>query len=146
MSGQNYARGIPMGNNQMPAGYQTPPAIKAVVARMSENAGTSSVITVSMNTTAIEIATTGTLALVRWISAGDTEASIFGNASVMNYDHAIPANTMRRFVIPIEVNNPQGYSSQVGANIENGLFRRFAWRTQGVASVYSTEYGSSNSY
>lgn len=146
MAGQNYARGIPMGNNQMPASYDAPPAVKAVVARMSENATTSSVITMSENTTAIEVGTLGTAALLRWVGTGITDPSVFGNASIMNYDHVIPANTVRRFVVPIEVNNPQGYGSMVGANIENGLFRRYAWRTQGIASVYSNEYGSSNSY
>lgn len=145
MSGLNYAKGKPVGNNNLPF-YDSPPAVKAVVSRMSENAATSSTITVSQNSTALEIATQGTPALLRWITTSDTDPSVFGNASIMNYDHVIPANTVRRFVIPIEVNNPQGYSSMVGANIENGLFRRFAWRTQGAASVFSTEYGSSNSY
>lgn len=135
-----------MGNNQMPASYQAPPAVKATVTRMSENAAVSSVITMSMNTTAIEIAATATPVLLRWVPTTSTDPSVFGNASVMNYDHIIPANTFRRFVVPIEVNNPQGYSSQVGANIENGLFRRFAWATPVAGSVYSTEYGSSNFY
>lgn len=145
MAGQNYSRGIPMGNNQIPH-FNSPPAVKAIVSRMSEDASVSSVITMSANTTAIEIGTTGTGALLRWVGTGVTDPSVFGNASVMNYDHFIPANTNKRFIVPIEVNNPQGYSSQVGLNIENGLFRRYAWRTQGVASVYSNEYGNSNSY
>lgn len=144
MSGQNYPRGVPMGNNQMPASYIAPPAIKAVISRMSENAVASSVITMSQNTTAIEIGTQGQTALLRWITVGTTDPSVFGNASVMNYDHVIPPNTLRRFVVPIEVNNPQGYSSQVGLNIENGLFRRYAWITQAVGSVYSNEYGNAN--
>jgi hypothetical protein len=147
MSSQNYARGVPMGNNQIPfQGNGTPPAVKAIVSRVSENAVASSVITMSMNTTAIEIAATGTAVLMRWVPVTSTDPSVFGNASVMNYDHVIPANTYRRFVVPIEVNNPQGYGSQVGANIENGLFRRFAWASPVAASVYSTEYGSSNFY
>lgn len=143
MAGQNYAKGKPMGNNQVPF-FDSPPAVKAIVARMSEDAGVSSVVTLSQNTTAIEVGTTGTAALIRWIRTSDAEGSVFGNASIMNYDHFIPANSVRRFVVPIEVNNPQGYGSMVGANIENGLFRRVAWRTQGVASVYSAEYGNSN--
>lgn len=143
MASKNYAAGKPMGNNQMPF-YDSPPAFKAVVARMSENAAASSVITMSMNTTAIEITTDAQEALLRWVTVGDTDPSVFGNASVMNYDHVVPPNTNKRFIVPIEVNNPQGYGSQVGANIENGLFRRFAWKTQGIASVYSNEYGNSN--
>lgn len=149
MSGQNYARGIPMGNNAMPAGYQSPPAVKAIGTTTSENATTSSVITLSANTTAIEIGTSGTQAVMRWVFVSDgsgPNTSVITTAGSANYDHTIPANSFRRFVVPIEVNNAQGYGSFVGANIENGLFRRLAYKTAGVASVLVTEYGSSNSY
>lgn len=145
MAGQNYAKGVPMGNNQVPF-FNCPPPVKAVIARLSENATASSVITMSQNTTAIELTTLGTAALMKWITVGDGEGSVFGNASVMSYDHVVAANTTRRFVVPIEVSPNGAPSSMVGANIENGLFRRFAWKTQGVASVYSNEYGSSNAY
>lgn len=147
MAGQNYARGIPMGNNQMPASYQAPPAVKAVQQYVGENATASSVVTLTQNTTAIEIGAGGTPVVMRWVTVSDTQASVVAIAgSTANFDHMIPANTVRRFVVPIEVNNPQGYGSFVGANIENGLFRRLAFKTQGIASVLVTEYGSSNSY
>ncbi len=146
MSGQNYARGIPMGNNQMPASYDAPPAVKASGVFYTENAVNSSVVTFSANATAIELTNSNNTAnravLMRWVPASDTQASV----TTANYDHAVPVNTTRRFVIPIEVNNPQGYSSQVGANIENGLFRRVAFMSLAAASVIGNEYGSSNSY
>lgn len=147
--GQDYARGIPMGNNAMPAGYQTPPAIKAIATTASENATVSSVITLSANTTAIEIGTSGAQAVMRWVFVGDgtgPATSVIATAGSANFDHTIPSNGFRRFVVPIEVNNPQGYGSMVGANIQNGLFRRLAYKTAGIASVLVTEYGSSNTY
>lgn len=149
---QNYARGIPMGNNQMPASYQAPPAVKAIVSRMSENATVSSMVGLSQNTTAIEISTQSAPVVFKWVANADAQNSVAATSVIAvagttaNYDHVIPANTMRRFVVPIEVNNPQGNGSLVGANIENGLFRWFAWKTQGAGSVLSNEYGSSNSY
>lgn len=152
MSGQNYARGIPMGNNQMPASYQAPPAVKAVVATLSENATASSIIGLNPNTTAVEIAAQGTAAVFKWLKATDFDSSVAATSVIgvagttANFDHVVPPNTMRRFVVPIEVNNPQGYGSFVGANIENGLFRYVAWKTQGIASVFMNQYGSSNSY
>ena len=150
MAGQNYARGVPMGNNQMPfQGNGTPPAVKAIARYVNENNAASSVITLSENTTSVEIATTAE-AIMRWVPTTDTTASVVGIAgATANYDHVIPANTYRRFVVPIEVNNPQGYGSFVGANIENGLFRRVAVKGGALVvtgSVLTAEYGSSNSY
>jgi hypothetical protein len=141
-----------MGNNQMPASYIAPPAVKAVVSKMSENGTVSSMFSLSQNTTAIEVSAQGATAAFRWVANADAQNSVAATSVIAvagttaNFDHVVPANSMRRFVVPIEVNNPQGYGSMVGANIENGLFRWFAWKTQGVGSVFLTEYGSSNSY
>lgn len=150
MAGQNYARGIPMGNNQMPASYQAPPAVKAVKQYLSENATTSSVVTLTMNTTAIEVAAQSAPVALRWVYVADAATAATSVIAIAgttaNFDHIVPQNMVRRFVVPIEVNNPQGNGSMVGANIENGLFRRLAYKTQGIASVAVTEYGSSNSY
>lgn len=147
---KNYAQGVPMGNNQMPAGYQSPPAVKAIVTTTSENATASSVITLSDNTTAVEIASTGSPIAMRWVFATDgtgPATSVITAAGTANYDHVIPSNSFRRFVVPIEVqNNAQGYSSQVGQRVANGLFARLAYKSTAVASVMVTEYGSSNSY
>lgn len=145
---RNYAKGNPVGDSQFPI-YDCPPAIKAISQSVSENATASSVLTLTQNTTAIEIAAGGTPIVMRWVATSDTQASVVGIASVgaTNFDHAIPANTFRRFVIPIESQvNVAGSSSMMGLNRANGLYQRVAFKTQGIASVLLTEYGSSNSY
>lgn len=151
MASQNYARGVPMGNNQIPfQGNGTPPAVKAIARYTSENNAASSVITLSENTTAIEIAAQGGSVIMRWVPTSDTTASVVGVAgATANYDHVIPVGMYRRFVVPIEVNNPQGYGSMVGANIENGLYRRVAIKGAVLlvsGSILTAEYGSSNNY
>jgi len=135
-----------MGNNQMPI-YGSPAPYKAVKQYVNENATASSVITLTQDTTAIEIGVGGTPAVMRWVTTADTQASIIAVAgATANFDHIIPANTVRRFVVPIEAQVAQGYSSVQGANRENGLYQRVAIKTQGIASVLLSEYGSSNSY
>lgn len=144
---RNYAKGQPVGDNLVPL-YECPPAIKALEQYVYENGTTSSVITVTQNTTAIEIAAGATAAAMAWIPVSDTTASVIAIAgATANYDHIIPANMVRRFVIPIEVqNNSQGYSSMVGDNVANGLYRRVAIKSQGIGSVLLSEYGRSNTY
>lgn len=147
MSGVNYAHGVPMGRNNEP--FNTlgiPPAVKAIALSQtgSTNASSSSVIGLSANTTAIEIAAGGAAIIMRWVPVTEASASI----ATTSFDHAIPAGTVRRFVVPIEVNNAQGYSSMVGLNIENGLYKSIALvgHAGAPASVLVTQYGSSNSY
>jgi len=139
----NYAKGKPVGNNAVPF-FDSPPAVKALVARLIENAVVSSVITFGHNTTSLEVVGTAQPTLLRWIGTADTEASV----TAVNYDHVIPPNTVRRFVIPIEGANAGGApnASIVGQLYANGLFRRCAIKTPILASVYSSEYGNSNSY
>ena len=145
MSGVNYAKGKPVGSNQVPFA-DSPPAIKAIARFVTENGTASSVISLTHNTTAIEIGTGGAAAAMRWVATSDTEASVVAIAgATANFDHIIPANTVRRFVVPIEV-VPTSNSSVQGANRANGLYQRVAWKTQGIASVLLSEYGSSNSY
>lgn len=117
------------------------PSPKLALARYtSENATASSVISVSHDTTAIEIAAVGGAAVMRWVTTADTQASIISIAgSTSNYDHVIPSGTMRRFAIPIE-SQFQAPSSMVGANRLNGLYQRVAVKTVGIASVMTTEY------
>ena len=146
---RTYAAGSPMGNNGIPFfGADSPAPFRSTARYVSENGNTSSVISLTHDTTAIEIGTGATAAAMRWVTTADTQASVVAIAgTTANFDHMIPANTVRRFVVPIEaINNAAGYGSAVGANREFGLFQRVAWKTQGIASVLLTEYGSSNSY
>lgn len=144
MSGQNYAKGKPMGNNQIPF-FDSPPAIKAVEQYYTENGVTSSVITLTENTTAIEIGAGGSAVLMRWVYIADAETAAT-SVLATNWDHVIPADTVRRFVVPIEGNFSEGYGSMVGANRANALFRRVAYKNTSIGSVFASEYGSSNSY
>lgn len=114
-----------------------PSPIPAQAATVSENANVSSIINLGHNTTTIEVATGGTGAAIKWITTGNTSGSVVTAASGANYDHVIPANWVRRFVVPREtVGNPQ---SVQGVNRANGLYQRVAWKTLGVASVFLSE-------
>lgn len=147
----NYFAGTKLGDSGLPATADTPAPFKAVAQYLSENATASSVITLSQNTTAVEVVTSGSPTVIRWISASDTQASVVAVAgATANFDHMVPANWRIRFVVPEEsaTNQTAGATttSMVGANREYGLFQRLAYKTQGVASVAVTEYGRSNFY
>jgi hypothetical protein len=153
---KNYAAGTPVGDNGVPL-FNSPAPFKAIAVNGNTNLTASSVITLTQNTTAIEIGTAGAGgALLKWISTSDTGASVVGISSVgatyaPNFDHEIPANTVRRFVVPIEsaVNTTFGatITSVQGQNREYGLFRRVAVISAGgISSVLLTEYSKSNSY
>lgn len=109
----------------------------------NENGVASSVITVSQDTTSIEIAANGGAAIMRWVPTTDTQASVVGIAgATANYDHVIPANTVRRFAIPIETQF-SAPSSMVGANRQNGLYQRVAIKSAallGLSSVLVSEF------
>lgn len=158
---KNYAAGPPMGDNQVPL-QGVPAPYKAIASNGNVNQAASSVITLTENTTAIEIGTMGAAgALMRWIPVTETAAvspfaSVVGVSSVgatyaANFDHEIAANTVRRFVVPIEsaANTTFGatITSVQGQNREYGLFRRVAIISAGgISSVLLTEYSKSNSY
>lgn len=109
----------------------------------NENGVASSVISVTADTTSIEITANGGAAVMRWVASSDTQGSVIGVAgATANYDHVIPANTMRRFAIPIETTY-QAPSSMVGANTRNGLYRRVAIKSAtllGLSSVLVSEF------
>lgn len=109
----------------------------AIAATAYENSGTSSVITLTDNTTDLEISAVGSTGFVKWISRGDTTASVINSAGTANYDVIIPAGTVRRLVVPIET---IGTASLVGANIKNGLYNRVAFKTGGTGSILATQY------
>lgn len=123
--------------------YATHASIKAVYA--SENASASSVITLTEDTTALEIITIGaaaTAGVMRWVSsvaAFGAATSVISAAGTANFDHVLPNNTTVKLAVPIEfqATNPQ---SVQGANRLNGLYRRVAIKSIGVASVLLTEY------
>lgn len=134
-----YANQLPVDASGAP--MQDFPAPKLAKARYtSENASASSVISVSHNTTSLEVAAVGGAAVLKWITTADTEASVISAAgTTSNYDHVVPANTLRRFVIPIESVGRTPASVQ-GINRLNGLYQRVAIKGVGVSSVMLSEY------
>lgn len=152
MSGQNYARGVPMGNNQMPASYIAPPAVAAIATNVKDTSlTTSSILVLNQNTTAIEVAATGGNAYIKWLAQSVVDSSVagtsvIGSGAAANFDHVIPAASYRRFVVPISTSFAQGYSSMVGANRENGLYSNMAYVGVAASIIAVTQYGSSNSY
>lgn len=134
----NYPVGVPIGNNGQPL-QGVPAAIPAKARKGSENNAASSVITLSQDTTAVEIAAVSTSAIMRWVTTGDTQASVIGAEGTSNYDHVIPVGTVRRFVVPIEAPTTTG-SSMVGINRLYGLYRRVAVKSTGVGSILTSEF------
>ena len=135
---RNYSPPLPRGKDD--EAMQEYPSPKLALARYTgENLTASSVISVTHDTTALEIAAVGGTAAMRWVTTADTQASVVTIAgSTSNYDHIIPTGTMRRFVIPIE-SNPQTGSVQ-GINREIGLYQRVAIKSIGIASVLLAEF------
>ena len=142
----NPYKGKPVGNNGVPF-FESPSPQVALSSKGTTNASASSVITLTQDTTQVEVEVMGTgAAAIKWIATGDTVGSVYSISSVgatfpPNFDHVIPRDTVRHFVVPIESQTSQGYSSMQGANRENGLYRRLAIVTAGgISSVLVTEY------
>lgn len=134
----------PMSRGQVPIwDAATHASVKAIYA--SENASASSVINLTPDTTFVEITAIGALptaGAMRWVTsvAGfDASTSVITAAGSANFDHVIPNNTTVKIAVPIE-KMYQAPSSMVGANIQNGLYRRIAIKSIGVASVLMNEY------
>lgn len=120
--------------------YQNAPPPTSVVARYgSENASTSSVITLTHDTSLIEIAAVGGPAVMRWVRTADTQASIVSAASGANFTHVIGTGTVRQFTVPKESAGTSSASVQ-GVNRGEGLFQRVAYKSIGVASVLLSEF------
>ncbi len=122
----------------------SPSPFKALAQYSSNNATASSVITLTDNTTIVEIAANGSPVAVRWVPAsegagGAPFASVITTpGATANFDHIIPKDTFRRFVVPIE---SQGVSSIVGINVKSGLYKRVALMSgAAVSSILTMEF------
>ena len=141
----SYAKGKPIGNNSVPFQDAPPPYI-ALATNVRDNAAASSILILTHDTTALEVAARGGPAYIKFLTQATVDSSVAGTSVISavgtaNFDFAIPADTVRRFVLPIAtINNDLGYSSQVGANIANGLYRHVATITGAIASVATTQY------
>lgn len=135
----NYAKELPFDKQQTPLqGHSSP--VKAL-ARYGTFGAVSSVITMTADTTVIEIGASGGAGVVlRWVPTTDTQASVIGAGASQNYDNFIPADGWRRFVVPIEKN--VGTQSIQGMNPQNGLYQRYATIAVGTptSSVLASEF------
>jgi hypothetical protein len=134
---------IDRGGNVMQE-YATIASVVAVYA--SENGATSSVITLTPDTTTVEIAAVGGTGVMRWVRTGDgtgAATSVVSAVGGANFNHVIPTANVRKFAVPIETTY-QAPSSMVGINIQNGLYRRVAYKTVGNASILVTEYAANS--
>jgi hypothetical protein len=137
----NYAKGLPrdVGGAAM---QEYPAPLKAVTSVFAKEAlGVSSLIVLDQNASAIEVGAGGVPVVIRWIAtpdaAGNFFASVISSGLGANYDHYIPSNSYRRFVIPKETGGaPVGAVGSV-----NGLYQRVAIAASGpTGSVLLTQY------
>ena len=151
MSMKNYAMGKPVGDNQVPF-FDSPPPIKAIATiAKSTTATVSSILILTQNTTAVEVGVVGGPVYIRWMNQALVDSSVAGTSVLANgsanFDHVVPNNTVRRFVVPIFGNYSEGYGSLVGANVANALYTHLGMLGGTGASVIAiTQYGKSNSY
>lgn len=140
--GINYAKELPSDKNgsKMQEYY---PAYKSLTRYGTNNATISSVITLTDNTTVVEIAANGSPVAVRWIPSTETAsvspfASIITTGASANFDHIVAKDTVKQFVVPQE---SQGISSIVGINVQSGLYKRVAFMSgAAVSSIMVSEF------
>lgn len=123
-----------------------PPNVISFDSWQAENAVASSVISLTPNTTLLEVGAFGGQGIViRWIPITETAAAAGAKASVVasglgaNFDHWIPPSQYRQFVVPKETQG-QVAGGQIGS--VNGLYQRVAWINAGTtaSSVIASEY------
>lgn len=125
---QNYAASIPSDKEGHELQEFAAP-FKANARYSTNNATVSSVITLNDNSTVVEINAVGQSVAIRWVPVTETAAVspfasvITTSGATSNFDHIIPANYYRRFVVPVET---QGVNSIVGIGVQAGTYRRVA--------------------
>ena len=94
----------------------------------------SSVVSFGSNTTEIEITALNASLAIKWGSGSVIAVA----GATANYDHIIPVNSTRRFVIPVQSIGQVG--SVMGANAQNGLYSTIAVISVGSVIAGITEY------
>lgn len=124
----NFPRNIPIDANQSP--MQNYPAPYSATARgMRETCVASSVLVLNQNSGTVEVtAIGGSGVAIRWVPLTETPSvspfsSVIASGLGANFDHTVPAATVRRFVIPRETSG-QISGGQTGS--VNGLYQRLA--------------------
>ena len=134
----NYQRPLPHDRGSGEALQEFPAPFVAIQERVSENATTSSAISLSDQTTMLEVTAVGSTGFLKWIGTSNTNPSVISIAgATADFDHVIAPNTTRRFVVPQE---RAGIPSIAGANIQNGCYQRVAYKTGGIGSILTSEF------
>lgn len=141
----NYAKGLPFDKNGVPMQEYPAPFISNTRSTI-ENGTPSSVIALRSTTSTIEVGTSGGQgAVIRWIPLTESDSvspfgSVVASGLGANYDHYIPPNTFRRFVVPKETQGLGTAPMQVGSTF--GLYQRVARVNAGVtaSSILVIEY------
>lgn len=123
---QGYASPQPIdrfGNITSPEQSSAIPAITQVIS----GALVSSIIALDGRATVLEIATGNGPAGLKWFGSVMGSANINPSVTTANYDNIIPANWIRRFVIPNSVIGVSTAGSIVGGyGSQNGLYTQVA--------------------
>jgi hypothetical protein len=94
----------------------------------------SSVISLSDGTTIIEVAALNGAVALKWGSGSVIAVA----GATANYDHIVPINTTRRFVVPIQ--KVPDHNSVMGVNGANGLYNTLAVITMSSTLSAISEY------
>lgn len=139
----NYTKPVPRDTGGAEL-HNYPPAYPTQTRYATSNGVASSVISLQPTTTCIEVgAFGGQGAFIRWIPTTETAsvspfASVIASGAGVNFDHYIPVNQYRQFVLPKETaGSPNG---QVGS--VNGLYQRVAYINAGItaSSIMLSEF------
>ena len=143
----NYSKSLPRDTGGAPM-QQFPAPYKAVAVIHKANCSSSSVLYLNPDSTLIEIAAWGGQGVaIRWVpsveGAGATPfMSVVAATSLLgitpNFDHIIPTDTVRRFVIPkATMGQATGQAGSV-----NGLYVKMAFINTGTtaSSILATEF------
>lgn len=143
----NYVKPIPRDTGGEPL-QDYPAPYKAVAVTHKPNCSSSSILYLHPTAAHIEVAAHGGQGVaIRWIpSVEGAAASPFGSivastsllGIVPNFDHVIPADSVRRFAIPRETTG--GIVGQISSI--NGLYIKVAFINTGTtaASIMATEF------
>lgn len=138
---QTYAAPQPIDRYGNAIEADVPPALPAIQTNVS-GALISSIIALDGRTTTVEIVTTGGAAGIKWFG------SVIGSnplpsVTTTNFDNAIPANWVRRLVVPISVMGINWSGSIVGGfGSQNGLYTQLAVIPLGAGALATSIFVS----
>lgn len=139
----NYAKALARDSGNVPM-QEYPAPVKAVSSvYYRDNLPVSSLIVLDQNASSLEVGSFGGQGVViRWVPIGEAPGNFFtsviSSGVAANFDHYVPLNQYRRFIVPKETGgSPTGAMGSV-----NGLYQRVAVSNAGTtaSSVLVVQY------